>query len=402
MEENKSRQYTFAPEEKEILEILATFEGELQEKLQESKGEVERVKYYEKFQMSGIDFKNIFITTEKDVDGNISYHIYSGDSSSEILSISKDGKMTTIPELEKFLGDIDLEQLMNENEKEPGALKGISEKMKPEEMEQALQGEKTEKEPKTEKEEEQVIEKDLEEQGQELQISKFRQIKDKTLAEKMPQVFSNSEENGIAYSKTLNKFVIISKANGQYQLNDNIQPAKPTMKSIISIGENGESVERKVPHALMKTTNPEQEMAVTIGQYGDIDVETVRVLPCQERIARGVRTQGEDGNKEESYELRSEFNAEGREYEHKLAHQVKEVEEAQKESNGAVDYDITEDDYIPNTEITWGELMEKTGESLPKLIERYNNEMQTAESSENAIETIEYDYGNVTHEHTRN
>lgn len=29
--------------------------------------------------MQGIDFQNIFITEEKGADGNISYHIYSGD-----------------------------------------------------------------------------------------------------------------------------------------------------------------------------------------------------------------------------------------------------------------------------------------------------------------------------------
>ena len=216
----------------------------------------------------------------------------------------------------------------------------------------------------------------------------------------MPDVFDKSGEYGIAYTK--NGFVIISKVNGHYQINDKIQPAKTTMKSVISIDENGEKIERKVPHALMKTNNPEKEMAVSIGQYGDIDIETVKVLPCQERIARGVRTQGEGANKEESYEIRREFVTEGREYEHKLAHQVKEVEEAQKESTGTTDVDITEEDYIPDTEKTWGELMEETGESLPKLIERYNREMQTSQSSEQAVETIESDYENISHEHKRN
>ena len=62
MEENKSEQYTYGTEEKQILEILDAFERELQEKLQESKGEVERIKYYEKFQMQGIDFTSSIIT----------------------------------------------------------------------------------------------------------------------------------------------------------------------------------------------------------------------------------------------------------------------------------------------------------------------------------------------------
>lgn len=404
MEGKKSVQYTFVPEEKETLEILSAFESELQQKLQENKGQVERVKYYEKFQMSEIDFQNIFITTEKDAEGNISYHVYCGDSSREILSIGSDGKINVSPELEKFLGEIDIEQVMDENEKERGRLRGISEKMKPEEMEQALEGKKNKEQANTTQEssenEIQEVNEDLEEQGQDLRISNYKKNKDNHLAERMPDVFDKSGEYGIAYTK--NGFVIISKVNGHYQINDKIQPAKTTMKSVISINQNGEKIERKVPHALMKTNNPEKEMAVTIGQYGDIDIETVKVLPCQERIARGVRTQGEGANKEESYKVRREFETEGREYEHNLAHQVENVEEAQKESTGTTDADITEEDYIPDTEKTWGELMEETGESLPKLIERYNREMQTSQSSEQAVETIESDYENISHEHKRN
>ena len=47
--------------------------------------------------------------------------------------------------------------------------------------------------------------------------------------------------------------------------------------------------------------------------------------------------------------------------------------------------------------------MESTGDSLPKLIERYNRDMKgkTAEESEEVIEEIEADYGNVSHEHKR-
>ncbi len=125
MEENKSEQYTYGTEEKQILEILDAFERELQEKLQESKGEVERIKYYEKFQMQGIDFTNIFITTEKDVDGNISYHVYCGDNSKEIMSVDHEGQIKIIPELEEYLAGIDLNEMMEENEKDKKRLKGI-------------------------------------------------------------------------------------------------------------------------------------------------------------------------------------------------------------------------------------------------------------------------------------
>lgn len=410
MEENKSAQYTFGPEEKEILAILDSFEQELQGRLQENNGEVENIKYYEKFKMGDIDFNNIFITTEKDAEGNFTFHVYSGSSSNEILTVDKDGKVSSIiPELEAYLSNINLEEVIAENEKEPGRLKGVSEKMTPEEVKEMIEGkermadgeeqETDEQQDEGEIKEEQIKE-DLEEQGEDLEISNYRKIKDKNVAERMPQVFENSEENGIAYSNKLNRFVMLTKVNGKFKINDNVEPAQTAWKTIISIDENGESIEKRVPHALMKTSNDKQEIAITYGQYGEIDIETVEVLPCDERIARGVRMQGEDSTQEESYQIRNEFETEGTEYSHDLAHQVNIVEDAQRD-NGQVDMDITEDDYIPNTQKTWGELVDETGESLVKLVERYNREMQKPDAEpEKVVETIEADYGAISHEHT--
>lgn len=410
MEENKSAQYTFGPEEKQILAILDSFEQELQERLQENNGEVENIKYYEKFKMGDIDFNNIFITTEKDAEGNFTFHVYSGSSSNEILAVDKDGKVSSIiPELEAYLSNINLEEVIAENEKEPGRLKGISEKMTPEEVKEMLEGKEKivdEEEQETDEQQEdkgetteEKIKKDLEEQGEDLEISNYRKIKDKNVAERMPQVFGNSEENGIAYSNKLNRFVMLTKVNGKFKINDNVEPAQTAWKTIISIDENGESIEKRVPHALMETSNDKQEIAITYGPYGEIDIETVEVLPCDERIARGVRMQGEDATQEESYQIRNEFETEGTEYSHELAHQVNEVENAQRDS-GQVDMNITEEDYIPNTQKTWGELVDETGESLVKLVERYNREMQKPDAEpKKVVEIIEADYGAISREH---
>lgn len=404
MEENKT---TFGPDEKDTLEILALFEQELSERLEESKSEIERVKYYEKFRINGIDFKNMFITTEKDVDGNISHHIYCGDSSNEIIAIDSEGKVEIKnPELQKYISDMefDLEKLMEENEQDTEKLKGISKKAEPEEAEKTLEGEesKQQEEQQDENEEElQEIEQDLKEQSEDLEISKFRKIKDSHIHERMPEVFENGQQSGIAFSNKLNRFVIISKENGHYQINDNVDPGRMTWKTIISIDPKGEKVERKVPYALMKLpNNPHKEIAVILDEYGTPSIETVDVLPCQERIARAVREQGEGPAKEESLQIRQEFEQEGTQYPHEIAHQVEEIEKAQIEENKTVDYDITEDDYIPNTEMTWGELMEETGESLPKLIERYNKDMaKEGADSKDVVDTIQYDYGNVNRQH---
>lgn len=410
MEENKSAQYTFGPEEKQILAILDSFEQELQARLQGNNGEVESIKYYGKFKMGDIDFNNIFITTEKDAEGNFTFHVYSGSSSNEILAVDKDGKVSSIiPELEAYLSNINLEEVIAENEKEPGRLKGISEKMTPEEVKEMLEGKEKivdEEEQETDEQQEdkgetteEKIKKDLEEQGEDLEISNYRKIKDKNVAERMPQVFGNSEENGIAYSNKLNRFVMLTKVNGKFKINDNVEPAQTAWKTIISIDENGESIEKRVPHALMETSNDKQEIAITYGPYGEIDIETVEVLPCDERIARGVRMQGENAIQEESYQIRNEFETEGTEYSHELAHQVNEVENAQRDS-GQVDMNITEEDYIPNTQKTWGELVDETGESLVKLVERYNREMQKPDAeSKKVVEIIEADYGAISREH---
>lgn len=401
--------YTFGPDEKEILEILATFEQELQERLEESKTEIERVKYYEKFQLQGIDFKNLFITTQKDIDGNISYHIYSGDSSNEIISIDSEGNITMIPELEDYLGEFNLEDIMEENEKEEGRLKGVSEKIEPEEMQETLKenkpkAEQQNKEIKDEEEiEKEEIEEDLKEQGNDLEISSYRKIKDPYVAERIPEAFKQGQENGIAYSNKLNRFVIISKVGGQYQVNENIESSKVTWKSVISIDEDGEKIEKKVPHSLMRIqNNDEKEIAVTIGQYGEVEIETVDVLPCNERIARSVRMQGQGQEKEESKDIRDEFKTEGKEYKHELAHKTNKILKEQSENSGRDDMDITEEDYIPNTQMTWGELMEETGENLPTLIERYNKEMAKPDvDSQKAVEIIEQDYGNISHDRNR-
>lgn len=413
---NKTEQYTFGADEKETLQSMATVEISVGQHIQK-KRELVSTKYYSEFVINTpkgpITLNNVFITAEKNKEGDLSYHFRwimknkDGEQSiEEKIIIDENGEIYVAEGLKDYLGNakIDIDELMYENDDiKKGRLKGISEKAEPKEIKKALDGEdkkKQQKQDDKEDKETQEIEEDLEEQGEDLRISKYRKIKDTHVAERMPDVFGDGAENGVAFSNKLNRFVIISKVNGKYQINENVEPAKMTWKSIISIEPNGESVERKVPHALMKTNRDDREIAVTIGQYGEVDIETVDVLPCQERIAREVRTEREGIEKEESLEMRREFEIQGKEYKHDFAHSMEEVEKAQKDANKTVDYDITPDDYIPNTKITWGKLMEDTGESLPKLIERYNREMaKEGVDSKDVVETIEYDYGNVGHQH---
>lgn len=405
MDENKSVQYTFDPDEKDILEKLNLVETSVNLRLQEkNQRELIATKYYSEFIMNTkkgpITLSNVFITIEQDQQGQKSYHFRwikedkNGEKSiEEDIVIGNDGKVYTIDGLKDYLGDaeIDIEELMAENEQiqvdengiERSRLKGISEKVKTNDME------KDQKEVK--EDETQEVENDLISQGQDLEIRNVRMIKDKHISERMPNVFDSSNEYAQAYSNKLGKFIILEKSNednGQWRMHDKIEPAQKTMRSVIAIDEQGKKIEKKVPYALMKTNEADKEIAVTIGQYGEINIETVDVLPCQERIARGVREQGEGLEKEESLQIRRDFETNGKEYKHNLAHQVEEIEDIQRENNQTVDYEITESDYIPNTKMTWGELMKQTGESLPKLVERFNQDMEKSSGNQDVDSII--------------
>lgn len=411
MENNKTEQYTFAPEEKEILQKLNVVEASVNaQNIQEkNQREIVATKYYSEFvintEKGPITLKDVFITAEQDQNGKTSYHfrwINENEKGEQVvaecLSIDDDGKVHTAGDLANYLGEeLNIEELMKSNDLEKGRLKGVSEKVAKVEKDE----QNNNKEEKT-----QEIDEDLQEQGQNLGLINVREIKDiQNIKERMPEVFGDSDEHAQGYSQKLGRFVMLERvSNGgksQWQLNEKVQPSQPTRRKIISIDEKGENIEKEVPHALMKTNRSDKEIAVTYSQYGTINIQTVDVLPCQERIARQVREQGEDGNGQEDAQIRRDFKAGGKEYTHDLAHQVNEIEEMKEEVNQEPENQISEEDYIPNTEMTWKNLMEETGESLPTLIERYNREMTNAEGqadSKSVVQNIIDDYQMVSHE----
>ncbi len=400
MENGKTDKYTFGKEEKEIMLILSSFEKELGEKLHETKGEIERIKYYDNFIFRGIkdsEISGVFVVEEKDAHGNISEHVYYRDSSNEIMSIDSDGKMHIDPKWKDSIGDIDFDKTMKTNDGKNGSLKGVSQKMDQDEMS---------KKDNNKKDDTKEIEEEVEEkQGENLGLVNIRKVRDNSLGERMPEVFGDSDEHASAFSKELNRFVMLEKGNDGWQLNENVEPALMTWRTIISIDENGDKIEKKIPHALMETNQDDKEIAIVYGPYGEVNIETVDVLPCNERVSRQVRQEGEGIEKEETFEIKEEFRTEGKEYKHDIAHQVNEIEDAKKEITGEKDVDITPEDCIPGSGgITWGQLMQETGESLPKLVERYNREVKEHSNTKDTrgiVESIIDDYQNVSHEHVR-
>ena len=410
MEDNKTEQYTFAPEEKEILQKLNIVEASVNaQNIQEkNQREIVATKYYSEFvintEKGPITLKDVFITAEQDQNGKTSYHfrwINENEKGEQVvtecLEIDADGKVKTSGDLANYLGEeLDIEALMESNDLEKGRLKGVSEKVSKLEKDE---------QDNSQKGKEQEIEQDLQEQEQDLGLTNIREIKDiQNIKERMPEVFGDSDEHAQGYSKTLGKFVMLEKVQdggkSKWQLNEKIQPAQRTLRTIISIDEKGDKIERKVPYALMKTNRSDKEIAVTYGQYGTVNIQTVDVLPCQARVARQVREQGEDMSGQEDAQIRRDFKAGGKEYTHDFAHQVEEIEKIKMENDQEPEDQITEEDYIPNTQMTWKELMEETGEALPQLVERYNRDMAKAEQSDSksVVQSIIDDYEAVSHE----
>ena len=410
MENNKTEQYTFAPEEKEILQKMDVVEASVNaQNIQEkNQREIVATKYYSEFvintEKGPITLKDVFITAEQDQNGKTSYHfrwINENEKGEQVvtecLEIDADGKVKTSGDLANYLGEeLDIEALMESNDLEKGRLKGVSEKVSKLEKDE---------QDNSQKGKEQEIEQDLQEQEQDLGLTNIREIKDiQNIKERMPEVFGDSDEHAQGYSKTLGKFVMLEKVQdggkSKWQLNEKIQPAQRTLRTIISIDEKGDKIERKVPYALMKTNRSDKEIAVTYGQYGTVNIQTVDVLPCQARVARQVREQGEDMSGQEDAQIRRDFKAGGKEYTHDFAHQVEEIEKIKMENDQEPEDQITEEDYIPNTQMTWKELMEETGEALPQLVERYNRDMAKAEQSDSksVVQSIIDDYEAVSHE----
>ena len=348
-------------EEKTFL-ILSTFEKELNEKLQKTNSQLEQVKYYEKFVIKGIEdieFLGIFVTTEVDADGNRSINLYDGDSSHQILTVDSQNNIQITPELSMFFEEIDFQKTMEQNDKQKGRLKGISEKAEPQEIEKKLQ-----------KQPEEEAEPELED----LEIVSFREIKDDNLERELPGIFSsNADKIGCGYSKKLNAFVFAEKVNGKFQLVEEIEPAIPTFETVITINENGDKIEKKVPHALMELkNNDEKEISITIGEFGYIETGIVDVLPCNERVEMQLREDGEDINAQRTKQLEDLKTRYGQEEIHELVHKYsQELYEKNKKENNINDLQDEQRIYTSEEE----EIIREEARKADISVEEFKNEL---------------------------
>ena len=402
--------------------------------IQENDKKLIETRYYKEFVLNTkqgqLVLNDVFITLERNKEGDMEYHFRWAKENEqgemtieEKMMADKDGNVYSIEALREYFENttLDMDTVLSKNDKERGRLRAIVE----EKEENKKDKEEETKAPQNEEQEEKKAEEDLKKEDKDIEISKFRRIKDNHLQERMPNVFNNNAEYAIAYSATLGSFVVLEareeidekgELRKNWKVNENVQTAGANYRSIISISENGDKVERKVPYALLRTNKADKEIAITLEaqNYGELDIETVDVMPCQERISRQVRTQGDGIEKQETLETRREFEKAGTQEgvnkkAHEIAHGFENVEEDQKEDGEAVDPSMIDANTpIPDSDMTWGELSEETGENILKLVERYNREKAEIQEkgekpeSENIIQTILYDYKNVNREHNFN
>ncbi len=414
---NKEQEASLGIEEEEILNKMDIVEASVRQKIQEmDQRELEVTKFYSEFVISTkngpVTLKNVYITQEKDQTGNISYHFRwinerkNGNKTiDEHIVIDENRGSYASEELKDYIDGlkINMNGLMKENgDNERTRLIAKSEKLKKEEMEKIVK-ENNNNMQKEEKNEERIG-KDIG-GDKNLQIDYYRQIKDDNLDEQIKKDFSGYEEKGIAYSKTKNAFIMVGKKDGKFQMVDGFEPAQPTFRTVMSIDEKGEKVEKKVPHALMKTSNSQKEMSITIGQYGYIEAGTVDRLPCNERVEMQVREEGETEIDRTSPQLRRAIRTQGTEAVHNWVHGHEEQNENMNandsrnedlvdeiENGGKHLDDNKENEYIPGTNKTWRQFANECGyrgeDSIEHAQEIFEKERENSKNEDKSNDEL--------------
>ena len=362
MAKGKSAPYSLGVNEKELLEILESFQQEFSELNKENGRKMTRLEYYGIVETKKSEIPGLFVTVQQSADGKTSYHLYFQSPQNEIGTVDENGNINIKEAWRDKLSLEDIERCIG-NKKQEG-LKGISEEKEPHEMTQRLRESKKE-EPTEEQEDdkkEEQIQSDI--GGQEnLEISYYRQITDINFGEQIGMNLNGYQEIGLAFSETKNAFILVGKKDGVFQQVDGFKLAQPTIKKVISIDEQGENVETEVPHALMETNNPDKELSITIGQYGYIEVGTIDRLPCNKRVKRHVGEVGEGDEGRTDAVVNDAIMSSGEEGLDDWAKGKKEQGLGTRESAN-VPEEISHGnsrDYILGTNVTWGELASKCG-----------------------------------------
>jgi hypothetical protein len=162
------------------------------------------------------------------------------------------------------------------------------------------------------------ISEDLSPDGEDLQITYYRPIIDKTFKSEFAETCQGAREIGMAYSEKLKSYILVAKYQDKFEIAKGTEPAKATMKQVYSIDREKQEINKESPKAIMPISgngykNGTKELSVTIGQYGYIETQVVDVSRENVRIGKDIQEQGESTKQEKTTKEKEQEKAWGTE-----------------------------------------------------------------------------------------
>ncbi len=162
------------------------------------------------------------------------------------------------------------------------------------------------------------ISEDLSPDGEDLQITYYRPIIDKTFKSEFAETCQGAKEIGMAYSEKLKSYILVAKYQDKFEIAKGTEPAKATMKQVYSIDREKQEINKESPKAIMPINgngykNGTKELSVTIGQYGYIETQVVDVSRENVRIGKDIQEQGESIKQEKTTKEKEQEKAWGTE-----------------------------------------------------------------------------------------
>ena len=274
-------------EEQDIIEKMRRIRDQREKQIFETNQEenkeisVEQVQYLGRMEfMEEIDGekrmveKDVFMITE--INGGREY-LKTYDEDMNLLRVEIPEANQTLATEKSRSRDADILEKLKKLDKNGKTLEELEEKNKNEE--------------ENKKEE---ISEDLSTDGQDLKITYYRKIIDKTFMNEFPETCQGAEEIGMAYSETLKSYILVAKYQDKFEIAKGTEPAKATMKQVYNMDRENKEMTQESPHAIMPITgngykNGTKELSVTIGQYGYIETQVVDVSRENVRIGKDVR-----------------------------------------------------------------------------------------------------------------
>lgn len=380
----------------------------------EYNSDINKIEYFEEFNIEECTLQDIYVVTKE----NEKIEIYMGSVKNKILDIDEKGNINVAEKMQPILDSHDLvkEDILSNKEN----LKGYVQEATVEEMQEVLEemDENSEEakelqEAKNEKNKEEAkkgekglnkaIENDLAESGlpKDLGIMNYKKIIDSRMREEFPETVEGTEEVGVAYSTKLNSFILVAKTSEGFRMAEGVEMSKPTMYSVISIDEDGDTVEKKVPNAMMKTNKANKELAISIDTYGYYEVEKVDRTPGNNRIANKLEGQGERERVTKETKVNTDIKRQTRTKMDELADNY---QENYNDGDTVQSFDDLEqnDDWVitlsDGTEISMEKEAEKARVSVEEFIRIFKEAegKDAKEKLENTQEEIEEQYTHIS------